>query len=93
MSDDSDANREEQDNQSQPQSQASRITIRSDYKYHEPYALQVMKAILKWKLDSGQMLEECGSGDLIKVSSPSAQIHQKVSSVFPSVQRYFRETV
>ena len=52
-----------------------------------------MKAILKWKLDSGQMLEECGSGDLIKVSSPSAQIHQKVSSVFPSVQRYFRETV
>ena len=62
-----------------------------------------MKAILKWKLDSGQMVEDfdgggSGSGDLVRVPPPAAPTAaaaaslqpQKVSSGLPSVKRFCR---
>ena len=60
-----------------------------------------MKAILKWKLDSGQMAEDFdggGGGDLVRVPPPAAPTAaaaaslqpQKVSSGLPSVKRFFR---
>ena len=43
------------------------------------FLLQAMKAILKWKLDSGQMTEDLGGGggDLVRVPPPPSQ-QQKV---------------
>ena len=61
-----------------------------------------MKAILKWKLDSGQMAEDFdgggGGGDLVRVPPPAVPTAaaaaslqpQKVSSGLPSVKRFFR---